>query len=299
MLFTEYLATLDYIVARLTARYGQGDWQVSLFGGMSDDERDNVKRAFNDPKSPVRILVATDAAGEGLNLQRSCRLLLHWDIPWNPGKMEQRNGRLDRHGQERDVHVFHFDSTDDASMRFLGKVLRKRSQTREDRVVTDEIFARALLAHFEHDEDADAAEQRLDRTIQNAQLAQRDVVDDLPDGAPLPGREDRERLDALRAELDLSPKNLRDTLETTMAIDAGRPRLKPDEAGRDRLVHPVPAVWQEVVDHTLREGGPKGPLLALVFDPEHYVVSCAVAGLSSCPSPTRGSCTSGTRSTTA
>ena len=73
-----------------------------------------------------RILVATDAAGEGLNLQRAARYLLHWDIPWNPARMEQRNGRLDRHGQERDVFVFHFDSTDDASMRFLGKILRKQ-----------------------------------------------------------------------------------------------------------------------------------------------------------------------------
>ena len=136
---------------------------VTLFGGMNDGERDVVKRAFNDPKSAARILLATDAAGEGLNLQRSCRLLIHWDIPWNPGKMEQRNGRLDRHGQERDVHIYHFDSTDDASMRFLGRVLKKRSQTREDRVVTDEIFAQALLSHFEHDEDVEAAEERLGR----------------------------------------------------------------------------------------------------------------------------------------
>ncbi len=271
VVFTEYLATLDYLIERLRARFGEGSWLISLFGGLTDDERDNVKRAFNDSKSEARILLATDAAGEGLNLQRSCRLLLHWDIPWNPGKMEQRNGRLDRHGQERDVQIFHFDSTDDASMRFLGKVLRKRSQTREDRVVTDDIFARALLAHFEHDEDALASEERLDRVIQNARAVQREAADDLPDGAPLPGQTDRERLDALRAELDLSPDSLRDTLETTMAIEDGRPRLKPDGPGRDRFVHPVPGMWQEVVDHTLREGGPKGPLLALVFDPEHYV----------------------------
>lgn len=271
VIFTEYLATLDYLVARLRARFGEGDWLLSLYGGMSDEERDGVKRAFNDRASAARILVATDAAGEGLNLQRSCRLLLHWDIPWNPGKMEQRNGRLDRHGQERDVLIFHFDSTDDASMRFLGKVLKKRSQTREDRVVTDEIFAHALLAHFEQDEDADAAEERLERNIKNARSAQREVVADVPDGAPLPGQQDRERLDALRKELDLSPESLRDTLETTLGIDDGHPRLKPDEQGRDRFVHPVPELWRELVDHTLRDGGPRGQMLALVFDPAHYV----------------------------
>jgi superfamily II DNA or RNA helicase len=271
VVFTEYLATLDYLTARLTARFGEGDWLVSLYGGLNDDQRDIVKREFNNPKSNARILVATDAAGEGLNLQRACRLLLHWDIPWNPGKMEQRNGRLDRHGQERDVHVLHFDSTDDASMRFLGKVLQKRSQTREDNVVTDEIFAQALLAHFEHDEDAVAAEQRLERSIESARQTQSDVVKDLGEGPALPGQQDSERLKELRSELDLSPATLRETLDTAMAIEAGRPRLKADGTGRDRLVHPVPAVWQEVVDMTLRDGGPKGALLALVFDPEHYV----------------------------
>jgi len=276
VIFTEYLATLDYVAARLRARFGQGDWLRTLYGGMSDEDRDCVKRAFNDPLSPVRVLLATDAAGEGLNLQRACRLLLHWDIPWNPGKMEQRNGRLDRHGQERDVQVFHYDSTDDASMRFLGKVLKKRSQTREDHVVTDELFSQALLKHFEEDENVDVAEERLDRAIQNLRSGQSVTQLDMPDAPSLPGQSDQARLDALRVELDLSPQSLLDTLETALAVDAGRPRLKEERAGRYRFVPvsgggPVPAAWLDVVDQTLREGGPKGPLVALVFDPEHYV----------------------------
>jgi len=276
VIFTEYLATLDYLRARLIARFGDGEWLRVLYGGMNDVERDGVKRAFNDPNSSARVLLATDAAGEGLNLQRACRLLLHWDIPWNPGKMEQRNGRLDRHGQERDVHIFHFDSTDDASMRFLGKVLKKRSQTREDQVVTDELFSQALLKHFEEDEDVDVAEERLEATIRNLKAKQKQR--DVPDGPSLPGQSDRERLDALRAELDLSPSSLRETLETALAVEAGRPRLKEDRdrKGRYRFVPvssggPVPSAWLDVVDQTMREGGPKGPLAALVFDPEHYV----------------------------
>lgn len=271
VVFTEYLASLDYLRARLRGRYGEGDWLLTLFGGMNDAERDAVKRAFNDRRGPARVLIATDAAGEGLNLQRAARHLLHWDIPWNPARMEQRNGRLDRHGQERDVFVFHFDSTDDASMRFLGKVLRKRSQTREDRVLTDEIFADAILAHFEQEEDAAASEDRLERVIGHAHALRGDVADDLPTGAPLPGADDLAHLEALKAELDLTPASLRETLETALAIEAGRPRLQSDGAGRERLVHPVPSLWQELVDHTLREGGPTGPMLALVFDPAHYV----------------------------
>ncbi len=271
IVFTEYLATLDYLAARLRARFGGGSWLLTLYGGMNDPERDAVKKAFNDPKGSARVLVATDAAGEGLNLQRSCRLMLHWDIPWNPGKMEQRNGRLDRHGQERDVFVYHFDSTDDASMRFMGKVLKKRSQTREDKVVTDEIFSRTLLKHFEMDEDADEAERRLDRAIANARSAAKDREDDVPDGEPLPGAEDEKRLDALRAEVDLTPLSLRETLETAMAIEAGRPRLRSDDLGRDRLVPPVPALWAELVEQTLCKEGPGSGLCALVFDPDHYV----------------------------
>lgn len=269
VVFTEYLATLDYLRARLRARYGDGDWLLTLYGGMNDAERDGVKRAFNSPTHPARILIATDAAGEGLNLQRAARLLLHWDIPWNPGKMEQRNGRLDRHGQERDVEIFHFDSTDDASMQFLGKVLRKRSQTREDRVVTDAIFADAILAHFADEELAAAPD--LDRTVRLAQAANADCADDLPAGVALPGAEDQARLEDLKAELDLSPASLRETLETALAVESSRPRLQEDGRGRERLVHPVPALWQDLVDHTLREGGPAGPMLALVFDPAHYV----------------------------
>ena len=256
VVFTEYMASLEYLRARLRQRYGEGDWLLSFYGGMNDNERDAVKRDFNDPRSDARVLIATDAAGEGLNLQRAARYLLHWDIPWNPGRMEQRNGRLDRHGQERDVHIFHFDSNDDASMRFLGRVLAKRSQTREDRVVTDEIFADAILAHFDEVEDAAASEDRLDRVIGYARAANAEIKDDLPEGQPLPGGDDLERLERLKRELDLSPTTLSETLETALAIEAGRPRLQADSEGRERLVHPVPAVWQDLVDHTLREGGP-------------------------------------------
>jgi len=269
VIFTEYLASLDYLRARLEDHYEGTNILLTLVGGMNDDDRDAIKKAFNDPNHAVRILIATDAAGEGLNLQRSCRLMLHWDIPWNPARMEQRNGRLDRHGQERDVTIHHFDSTDDASMRFMGKVLRKRSQTREDRVATDELFARAILEHFEMDEDPDEVEERLAQSI-----AAHEVPDDLPTGDAAPGVADRKRLDELRAEVDLSPETLRDTLETAMAIKTGRPRLEPDGKGRDRLVPPVPVLWDKLIEQTLhlrQKDGSKGPQLAVVFDPEHYV----------------------------
>jgi SNF2 family DNA or RNA helicase len=67
-------------------------------GSPSQERREDVKRAFNaDPaKEPLRILLCTDAAREGINLQTRCRDLVHFDLPWNPSRLEQRNGRIDR-----------------------------------------------------------------------------------------------------------------------------------------------------------------------------------------------------------
>ena len=82
-----------------------------MYGGMESKDRERIKAAFQtDPKqSPVRILLATDAASEGLDLQNHCSRLIHYEIPWNPNRMEQRNGRIDRHGQRASqVNVYHF-----------------------------------------------------------------------------------------------------------------------------------------------------------------------------------------------
>src|SRR3954468_17736866 len=78
---------------------------------MDDEKREQVKAAFQagPDVSKVRILLATDAASEGIDLQNHCSRLLHYEIPWNPNRMEQRNGRVDRDGQRAaDVRVFHF-----------------------------------------------------------------------------------------------------------------------------------------------------------------------------------------------
>ena len=114
---------------------------------MDEPERDTIKRAFNDPADPVRVLVATDAASEGLNLQATARYLLHYDIPWNPSRLEQRNGRLDRHGQARDV--------DGLPLRQRGRPrpalprLRRRQGRRDPRgprLVMGEVFDAAFRA---------------------------------------------------------------------------------------------------------------------------------------------------------
>ena len=132
ILFTEYKHTLDYLMERLR-RAGLERPQVeSLFGGASSEQRERIKDAFNDPSSPLRILVGTDTVSEGISLQITCRYVVHLEIPWNPMRLEQRNGRVDRHGQERDVYAFHFTSDDEADLQFMARVVEKVNPARSD-----------------------------------------------------------------------------------------------------------------------------------------------------------------------
>jgi len=110
ILFTEYRTTHQWMHEILASHGYGGDRLGLLHGGLSQDERGPIKAAFQaSPKdSPIRILLATDAASEGIDLQKHCNYLIHLEIPYNPNVMEQRNGRIDRHGQrENEVLIWH------------------------------------------------------------------------------------------------------------------------------------------------------------------------------------------------
>jgi len=110
ILFTEYRATHSWLHNLLASHGYGGDRLMFLHGSMKQDDREVVKAAFqaHPDVSPVRILLATDAASEGIDLQNHCNYLIHVEIPWNPNVMEQRNGRIDRHGQKEDfVYIWH------------------------------------------------------------------------------------------------------------------------------------------------------------------------------------------------
>lgn len=110
ILFTEYRATHSWLFEILTNHGYGGDRLMMLHGSLDPEERQRVTAAFqaNPKDSPVRILLATDAASEGIDLQNHCNYLIHIEIPWNPNVMEQRNGRIDRHGQKQPkVFIWH------------------------------------------------------------------------------------------------------------------------------------------------------------------------------------------------
>jgi SNF2 family DNA or RNA helicase len=105
LLFTEHRATLDYVREHLE-RWGFSTCEIH--GGMNPHER---KRAQEQFRTTAQICVATEAAGEGINLQ-FCHLMINYDMPWNPTRLEQRLGRIHRVGQDRDVYAFNFVATD-------------------------------------------------------------------------------------------------------------------------------------------------------------------------------------------
>ena len=272
VVFTEYKTSLDYLVRRLRERY-EPERLLLLFGGMDEIERGLVKDAFNDPAASVRILLATDAASEGLNLQRTARYLLHYDCPWNPSRLEQRNGRLDRHGQARDVTVHYFISDQDHDLKFLGHLISKADEIREDLSSANELFDEAVHRRLVDGDDLEAVQRDLDTRV--AAARGRAAMDADATIATAGGGGTPRDLEAVAAEVDLDPVALRDTLEAAMAIRAGRPQLDCSEKERTcKILHPSLPGWVEVVDESLRRrtgGDSRGPVARIAFDPAPFL----------------------------
>jgi superfamily II DNA or RNA helicase len=124
VVFTEYRDTLLHLQASL------GEASLALHGGLSRDERLGVLEQFTG--GAARILLATDAAGEGLNLHQSCRLVVNLELPWNPMRLEQRIGRVDRIGQQRTVHVLHLIGRGTREPQMLNRLQARVAQASAD-----------------------------------------------------------------------------------------------------------------------------------------------------------------------
>ncbi|HNQ78439.1 MAG TPA: helicase-related protein [Acidobacteriota bacterium] len=130
VVFTEHRDTLNYLKEKLTTLFGKQDAVVSIHGGMGREERQKMKEAFlHDPD--VRVLVATDAAGEGINLQRA-HLMVNYDLPWNPNRIEQRFGRIHRIGQTEVCHLWNLIADGTREGDVYRKLLDKLEKARED-----------------------------------------------------------------------------------------------------------------------------------------------------------------------
>jgi superfamily II DNA or RNA helicase len=118
LIFTESKDTLDYLERRIKS------WGYSvniIHGGMRLEERVEAEKIF---KNDTQVLVATEAAGEGINLQ-FCNLMINYDIPWNPNRLEQRMGRIHRYGQTKEVFVFNLIASDTREGKVLSRLFEK------------------------------------------------------------------------------------------------------------------------------------------------------------------------------
>jgi superfamily II DNA or RNA helicase len=139
LLFTEFKDTLDYLVGKLK---NWGFRVGCIHGGMKPGSRDEPgtrlysEQQFRD--GAIQVLVATEAAGEGINLQ-CCNILFNYDIPWNPNRLEQRMGRIHRYGQRKDCLIFNFVATNTIEGHVLQRLLQKLQEIR-DALDDDAVF---------------------------------------------------------------------------------------------------------------------------------------------------------------
>lgn len=269
ILFTEYRATQNWLLGIL-ATYGftKGDRVLTLCGGMDTEERERVKAAFQASPSdaPVRILLATDAASEGIDLQNHCSRLVHYEIPWNPNRLEQRNGRVDRHGQRAEfVLIHHFvgagyqermkasrelsPGEHEGDLEFLAQAVHKVENIREDLGKVGPVIASQVedaMLGKRTSLDTRAAEDKA-RGVRKMLAFERDLRNQVEEYA--------RQFQETRNTLHLSPEHVRTVVQVALQL-AGKPPLQeatlpglwPDPTGRVKScpvfhVPPLGGTW--------------------------------------------------------
>ena len=226
VVFTEYRDTQAWLEGLLKQEKLGGDGRLELLNGsMPTEERESLRLAFQkDPtEHPVRILLATDAASEGIDLQRHCHRLINYDIPFNPNKLEQRIGRIDRYGQRQPPQIRHFvgtgweDAADsyEADLEFLSRVATKVAAMEEDlgsvnAVISDAVQRRMLGRSA--DLDAETAQAKTKDNIP-AETNVRDQV-----------RRLRQRLAETVEQLAITPDRVKRVVDTALVL-ANQPAL--------------------------------------------------------------------------
>jgi SNF2 family DNA or RNA helicase len=145
VIFTEHRDTLSYLKTRVTTLLGREEAIVLIHGGMGREERLKAQESFkHDPK--VQVLIATDAAGEGINLQRA-HLMVNYDLPWNPNRLEQRFGRIHRIGQTEVCHLWNLVADETREGDVYRTLLDKLEQARQ--ALGGQVFDVLGKLHFE------------------------------------------------------------------------------------------------------------------------------------------------------
>lgn len=229
ILFTEYRTTQQWLQEILASHGYGGDRLGIIHGGMDQEEREEVKAAFqtNPSDADIRILLATDAASEGIDLQNYCNCLIHVEIPYNPNVMEQRNGRVDRHGQKQsEVLIWHPADGGEATEDNLGghkddiiRALTKLEAMREDMGSVNPVIApqmAGLIEGTKRELDTREAETRAAKTKRYVRSENqiKERIEKLHD-----------RLLETQRDFHLSPERVYAAVKAGLALDK-RPPLK-------------------------------------------------------------------------
>jgi SNF2 family DNA or RNA helicase len=231
ILFTEYRTTHQWL-HQILASHGYGGERLGIVhGSMDPRERETVKAAFQTSPSDatIRILLATDAASEGIDLQNYCNRLIHVEIPYNPNVMEQRNGRIDRHGQKgSEVLIWHPVDGGAAESDSLGghkddiiRALTKLQAMREDMGSVNPVIAPQLAGLIEgtrRELDTREAEVRASRAKRYIRVERQQIKERI--------EKLHSRLQETQKDFHLTPERIYASVKTALALQK-KPPLKP------------------------------------------------------------------------
>ena len=268
VVFTEYEHTLSWM-ARLLPGLLNTDCTRRIeryTGRQGDQKREDLKKAFNNKDHPLRVLLCTDAAREGINLQAQCQDLFHFDLPWNPSRIEQRNGRIDRVLQPADkVRCHYFDVPARPEDRVLTYVVRKLKTIREELGSLSEVVSGRLARRFEEKGPRRLRPEDVDRELvkgKDAVTAQKELEGEGAERL-------RGDLDQLRGQLNRSEQrlgfrveHLAELVDLGLEISSKGQGLAPIEPATEPATYRLPELgpdWSAVLDAMREESPPDAP----------------------------------------
>lgn len=217
IIFTEHKDTLEYLATKIRSLLGSQEAVITIKGGMSREERHKAEELFKQDKN-VRILIATDAAGEGINLQRA-HLMVNYDLPWNPNRIEQRFGRIHRIGQTEVCHLWNLVAKETREGLVFERLFNKLNEERSalggrvfdilGRVTFEDKPLRDLLIEAIRYGDRPEVRDRLNKVVDSTLdtnglkklLEQYALTADIMDASSvMKAREDMERMEARKLE---------------------------------------------------------------------------------------------------
>lgn len=300
IIFTEPKDTLEYLAEKVRTRLGAPEAVVVIHGGVAREQRRAAIAAFNDDPA-VRVLIANDAAGEGVNLQRGAHLMVNYDLPWNPNRLEQRFGRIHRIGQTEVCHLWNLVAADTREGEVYRRLLDKIEEARAalgGRVydVLGELFeGRSLkdllveaVRYGERPEVKarlfEAVDHAVDRDAINRLVMERKLSSEGMTATSVAAiRDEMDRAEARR----LQPRYIRAFFETAFERLGGRMARR--EPGRFEITRVPPALRER--DRLIGRGDPvlerynrvafdkpdlKGPPQAALLAPGHPLLDATV-----------------------